>query len=174
MGLTKLKLVMARRIRVVSAIVVIVLAVGVFFVFNQLLSRPAPKYYSFNEEIRDFRTCLDEETSVIFTGWTINSSSATNDVVYVNYTVRNVAHGYADEILVSSVVVPAEVPQLRYGSNYYCSTDFEDYGWRFYSPYSPTLLPNQSQNGYLKYEITKGYQPTELVYPFPSIIIDFS
>jgi len=46
-----------------------------------------------------------------------------------------------------------------------------------YLPFPSFLLPNQGVNGYLKYEITKGTQPKQLLIldeDSPKIIIDFS
>ena len=53
---------------------------------------------------------------------------------------------------------------------------YPDYGWKVYFPYPTDLLPNQTVNGYLKYEIIRGIQPTQLLYPdenSPTIIVDF-
>ena len=72
----------------------------------------------------------------------------------------------------------SEAPTLMYGDNYYSSaTYYPEWGWQLYLPFPSFLLPNQTVNGYLKYEITKGTQPKQLLFldeDSPRITIDFS
>lgn len=146
------------------------------------LSRPPPpvaEHYSFNEEIKSFPI---EETSVTFTDWKIeNSSYGNNDVVTIEYKVRN----DGDSNLELTSFLLSEAPTLKYGNNYYSSATYYS-DWRARSrwqlsypyPYFPSYFsPNQTLNGYLKYEIIKGLQPTQLLFPdknSPTTIIDFS
>ena len=170
---------MVNKIIVGLSIVALIIIVVVFL--YPILSNLTVKHYSFNEEIRGFPI---EKTSVTFTGWRIVNASwgLTNDIVIVNYTVRNIG----DTTLDTSDFLSAKTPILKYGNSYYAdSTIYILTGWGFYQsasfPYSmyPTqLMPNQAlTNGFLEFKIIQGTQPTELIFPdkdSPSIIIDFS
>jgi len=143
------------------------------------------KHYSFGEEIRGFPI---EKTAVIFTEWKItktfhDDTAREGDVfVVINYTVRNIGN---IELSLSDFR-SAQTPILKYG-NYYAEARHipvwiplpspgGERLWYLYNANLVSLMPNQSANGFIYYEILEGYQPEKLLFPnkdSPSIIIDF-
>jgi hypothetical protein len=168
--------------KLLSLILVVLLAIITVSLFGLLLkhspessSDSVAKHYLFNEEIRAFPL---EETSVTFTAWKIIGSSTeqTNDSVRINYTIRNIGNKTLDLISFSMF---GETPILSYGNNFYATSFYEmDNYWEFNGPTPSHLVPNQAAtNGILQYEILKGSNPKQLLYPnehSPLIIIDLT
>lgn len=169
----------SKKFLLIFVILLSITAVLSFQLLSEHSSEPSSnsvaKHYLFNEEIRAFPL---EETSVTFTAWRIIRSSAeqTNDFVRINYTIRNIGDKKLD---LTSFSMFGETPILNYGNNYYATSFYEmDNYWEFDGPTPSYLMPNQTTtNGILQYEIIKGANPKQLLYPSehsPLIIIDFT
>ena len=181
----------------VSKIVVIVVIVSLVVIIGVVLSYPnllklASSDYSFGEELKGFPI---EQTSVTFTDWKIIKASedyswqalhGNNDLVVVNYTVRNIGDTKLQTIDFQS----ATAPILKYGNSYYADpvTLLTITGWNFYvtsmwddtNPkliYPSSLMPNQeATNGYIQFEVIHGTQPIQLVFHnknSPSLVVNF-
>jgi hypothetical protein len=171
---------MASKLRLMILIMLVLIVALLFYqLLSTLKSEPSSEYlakhYLFNEEIRAFPL---EETSVTFTAWKILRSSAeqTNELVRINYTVRNISDKLLD---LTSFSMFGEAPILDYGNNYYTTSFYEmDNFWEFYGATPSHLMPNEvATNGILQYEIIKGASPEHLLYPdelSPLVIIDFA
>jgi hypothetical protein len=145
---------------------------------------PTAQYYNLNQEIKGFPTV---NTSITFTSWTYISSFSifeadeNTNLVILNFTLQNIAdneiktRSNLQYLTEAAPFTPREAPLLKYG-DYYAEAKTEipyaNY-WALWD-FKATLLPKESAKGYLVYEISKGYTPTELVYPSkdsPQIII---
>lgn len=193
-GSKKFKTQRLKNIVIVSAIILLVVLLGMFF-FPSLIGQYGlvfqnERRYSVGQEIAGFPTM---NVSIIFTSWTYTKSFCPRGVNYpytprenatfvaFNFTLRNIA---STEIEIRSnlqygtgadLLTPRIAPYLRYGA-YYAEprTDFPARHYWGLWEYKYSLLPNQSVKGYLLYEILEGYTAIELVYPNkekPEIII---
>jgi len=147
-------------------------------------NNPTAQYYNLNQEITAFPTT---NTSITFTSWTYTSrfdifeASESTNIIILNFTLKNIAN---NEITIRSNLqylteaapfTPREAPLLKYGDHYAEAKTEIPYAhyWRLWKPQT-NLLPNESINGCLIYEIPKEHTPTELAYPSknsPQIII---
>ncbi len=161
----------AEKLAAILLIAAIIIALLVFI----FLSRPV--IYHFNEEITTFpkQRGPSYNTSITFTGWSVKNKTGITDLLFVNFTVRNL-----DKTFIGlPLCVPEQAPELKYGGTHYTFsyyTDEENWSaWNFYVPLG-WLYPNQHEEGFLVYEIIKGMQPDQLVYPKTSsatIIVEF-
>jgi hypothetical protein len=145
---------------------------------------PTAQYYNLNQEIKEFPTV---NTSITFTSWTyistfsIFEADENTNIVILNFTLQNIAdneiktRSNLQYLTEAAPFTPREAPLLKYGDYYAeAKTDVPySYYWILWKPQT-NLLPNESINGCLIYEILKEHTPTELVYPSkdsPQIII---
>lgn len=171
----------SRKTRYVKSVVISILAIAclvlLFVYVVPHLTNLGPKRFSFNEEIRNFPIT---KTAVTFTGWKFTKelvygeASEGNVFVVINYTVRNIGDTKMDWRDLYEFMT-AKAPILQYG-NYYAEAETFGVVWHFYGlPISSELMPNQTIDGFLYYEILEGYQPKQLLFPnkdSPSIIIE--
>ena len=155
------------------AVLGIVVGLAYFYYSNQ----PTFITYSLGEEIRGYPA---EELSITFGSVVVNDARDKPDrsIVAVTFTMNNIANRELDlwDYEISTDILLAD-PLLKYGDYYaeYKLVWLIDGINEDYKQYLHSLMPNQELRGLLQYEIMKGYQPTQLVYPdeeSPTFIVE--
>ena len=162
---------------IIIGVGLILLVVAGFFLLTSGVI-PVNQNYQLNDEIKNFPI---QKTSVTFTEWSTSKklyglyglSYATarsgNIFVVINYTVHNSADTELDLV----DFYWAKIPMLKYG-DYYADAYHNFWNYEGSTMY---LMPNQTLNGFICYEILEGYEPIELLFPnkdSPKVIIELS
>jgi hypothetical protein len=111
-------------------------------------------------------------------GYLLGPSSGSVYVV-VNFTFRNIGTMEMNLETYDNFWKLADVklPLLQYGSYYAEATPSSFDTYPFYWGQPKSLMPNQTTNGAIVYQILEGYTPSKMVYPnkdSPTFVINFS
>lgn len=165
-----------RQAYVVILVIVLGIVAGLAFsYYKDQLFPPSSTTYSLGEEIKGYPA---EELATTFTQFrtTYPEDKPDRCIVYVDFTLRNIANREIDlwELEISSDLL-LNTPLLKYG-DYYATygTSINPKVWlidglkEVSTEQEKSMMPNQSFQGALEYEIAKGYSPSALVYPDPN------